>query len=304
MKAPQPLHGQNLPFHEHLHRRRENGIRLLARLTDELIIVSPNAPRHRRATFKAGIGLGVEAAVERIGVLGGALLAHGEGRHGRGHPVIGQVVDDGEARPAVRAVDERIPVAAIVGVEQLAHAVLARGKLGRDERRLFYGIIVGKADLEAVEVLQGHFLDVDLLYAGRGRRIVRELHDELVHQLALALGMNVHAVGSVQHPAVDEVLLRHPVNEGAKPHSLHNALHMNIDRINHKPLPCLGPFSAIYYGQAEARCIRARLLHITCSNVMKSRSSYARGGFFIVARAATAASARSNQSPLRSPNKT
>ena len=80
-------------------------------------------------------------------------------------PVIGQVVDDGEARPAVRAVDERIPVAAIVGVEQLAHAVLARGKLGRDERRLFYGIIVGKADLEAVEVLQGHFLDVDLLYA-------------------------------------------------------------------------------------------------------------------------------------------
>ena len=43
-------------------------------------------------------------------------------------------------------------------------------------------------------------------------------------------------------------------------------------------------FKGVEYGQAECPWHRARLLHITPINVMKSRSSYARGGFFIAAR--------------------
>ena len=46
---------------------------------------------------------------------------------------------------------------------------------------------------------------------------------------------------------------------------------------------CNHSFKGVEYGQAECPWHRARLLHITPINVMKSRSSYARGGFFIAA---------------------
>ena len=65
MKAPQPLHGQNLPFHEHLHRRRENGIRLLARLTERAYhrqsqrSTSPKG--HIQSRHRAGRGSGGRA---------------------------------------------------------------------------------------------------------------------------------------------------------------------------------------------------------------------------------------------------
>ena len=104
------------------------------------------------------------------------------------------------------------------------------------------------------------------------------------YQLALALGVDVHPISCVQHPAVDEVLLRHPIDEGAETHPLHDALHMNVNRVDHELLPCFARYCAIYYGQAESPMQRARLLHIILINVMKSRSSYARGGFFIAAR--------------------
>ncbi len=92
------------------------------------------APRDVRAALKAGIRLGVEAPVERIGVFGGAGGAHGEAVHGGHGAVIGQVADDGEARSAVGAVDEGVVVAPVCGVEELADAVRAGGDVGRDQR--------------------------------------------------------------------------------------------------------------------------------------------------------------------------
>ncbi len=206
----------------------------------------PPGERDTGPALEAGIGLGVEAPVERIGVLGSAALAHGEGRHGGGGAVVGQVVDDGEARPAVRAVDEGIAVAAVVGVEELVHAVGAGGQLGRHQSRLGHGLVVGEANLKTVEGLQGHFLDVDLLHLRSRRRVVGQLHDELVHQLALTLGVDVHPIGRVQHPAVDEVLLRRPIDKGTEAHPLHNALHMNVNRVDHELLLTKIRFPLVY----------------------------------------------------------
>jgi len=47
--------------------------------------------------------------------------------------IVGQVLDDGEARTAVGAVRERVAVAAVGRLEQLAAAVVAGGDVGRDE---------------------------------------------------------------------------------------------------------------------------------------------------------------------------
>src|SRR5438046_2949869 len=72
-----------------------------------------------RSARRAGIRLGVEAAVERALVLRAAGAAHLETVHGRERAVVWDAAHDREARPAVGAVDERVAVAPVVGVEEL-----------------------------------------------------------------------------------------------------------------------------------------------------------------------------------------
>ena len=74
----------------------------------------------RRPALGAGVGLGVEAPVGRVLVLGRAARAQLEAGHRRQRPVVGDAAHDREARAAVGAVDERVAVAAVGGVEQLA----------------------------------------------------------------------------------------------------------------------------------------------------------------------------------------
>ena len=87
-----------------------------------------------RAAVDARDRLGVEAAVRRVLVLGGAVLAHGEAAHRGVGPVVGQAHGDREARAAVGAVDEGIAAPPVGRVEQLGQAVVTDGEVGRDER--------------------------------------------------------------------------------------------------------------------------------------------------------------------------
>ena len=87
------------------------------------------APRPAR---RAGVRLGVEAAVARVVVLGPAGGAHREARHRRQRPVVGDAAHDREARPAVRAVDERVAVAAVGRVEELAPGSPRTSRLSGD----------------------------------------------------------------------------------------------------------------------------------------------------------------------------
>ena len=78
-----------------------------------------------RPAGRAGVRLGVEAAVAGSSYSARQRRAHREARHRRQRPVVGDAADDREPRAAVRAVDERVAVAAVGGVEQLAQAVVA-----------------------------------------------------------------------------------------------------------------------------------------------------------------------------------
>src|ERR1700733_685593 len=89
----------------------------------------------------------METAVGRILVLGPATFAHREARHRREWTVIGDPADDRKARTAVGAVDERVAIAAVAGVEQLAQAVGAGRAVGRDGR-------VDRSTARAVEDLE------------------------------------------------------------------------------------------------------------------------------------------------------
>ena len=68
----------------------------------------------------------------RGSVFTSTVRAHGEACHRGLRPIIGDVLDDCEARSAVGAVDEGIMVAAVMGVEEFAQAIRADGDIRRN----------------------------------------------------------------------------------------------------------------------------------------------------------------------------
>ena len=235
MEPAKPLHRNDAAIKQHAHGRSEDGVGCFARVSpgDFLVCLPRYAPRDVRAAFPARIGLRVETAVERVGVFRGATRAHGEILHGRCGAIVGQRVDDGEARAAVRAVDERVAEAAVVGVEQLGQAVVARGKIGRHERGLLRRALVREANLERGEALQRHFVQVDFLDLRRAWGVHMQFGDELVQQVRLAFGVDEHTFRGVENPAVEQVFLRKAIHEGPKAHPLYDAFHLNVERLDH-----------------------------------------------------------------------
>src|ERR1700690_2003271 len=63
-------------------------------------------------TNGTGQRLCVEAAIQRIGIFGRTLWTKGKLLEGGIAPIVRQLADDGVARPALCAIDERVPVAA------------------------------------------------------------------------------------------------------------------------------------------------------------------------------------------------
>ena len=104
---------------EALDRHDLTGLQGLARKLDS---VAFNAPaftvkeKHLRPAVRAAVRLRVIAPVFNIMVFPLAVRTHGKGAHGGPAPVIGHIPDDGKARAAVGAVDERITVTAVVGI--------------------------------------------------------------------------------------------------------------------------------------------------------------------------------------------
>ena len=110
VKAPQPFDGQDLAREQQFACHSDRGI---ARVLSIRALLQPDVGTANRA----GVGLGVEPAVEWIIVFALAVRAHGKGRHGGQGPVVGDIADDGEARPAVGAVGKGIAVAAVIRVQ-------------------------------------------------------------------------------------------------------------------------------------------------------------------------------------------
>ena len=169
--------------------------RIAARRVDE--------PR-RRAAFGAGVRLRVEAPVARIVVLRLTAAAHDEAGHRGLRPVVGDAADDREAGPAVRAVDERVAVAAVGRVEQLGEAGVAGRGVGRHAcgRRS----AAARGDREASltgrrEIAGGH-----RLHAREGRRLGRQASEEPLHVAGVALDFDRHAARVVEDEARESEL--------------------------------------------------------------------------------------------------
>ncbi len=85
-----------------------------------------------RPANPARIRLRVKAPIQRIVVFRLARRAHGELRHRGLRPVIGNPPRNREARPAIGAVQKRIAIPAVRRIEQLAQAIRAGRRVGRN----------------------------------------------------------------------------------------------------------------------------------------------------------------------------
>ena len=128
-------------------------------------------------------------------------------------------------------------MAAVGGVEQLAQAVVARGRVGRDER----GRRAVSLALDDREARGARGRDVggrDPLDRGERRRLAGEPLEERVDRRRLALGLQQHAALVVEHPAREPQLAGEAVHERPEPDALHRPLHARADpppRACHRP---------------------------------------------------------------------
>ena len=182
-------------------------------------------PRQREPRPAGGAAdrLRVEAAVRGVGVLRGAGLAEGEAGHRRGGPVVGERGGDGEPRAAVGAGDERVPVAAVARVEQVAEAVVADRDVGGDEGAAarVLGVLDGEGGAaDRRQVLDGHVGDPRQRRSVPGDAVAEGCEVGLA-----SLHLDDHAVGGVPHRAGQVEVAGQRVDVGTEPHALHHAVH-------------------------------------------------------------------------------
>ncbi len=170
----------------------------------------------------AGDGLRVEAPVARVPVLAGAPLAHREPRHRGVGPVVGQPGDDGEARSAVRAGDERVPVAAVRRVGQLAQTGVA-GRGVRGHQGAAPCGRTGGEDAEAGTARGGQLLVADRFDHGQRRSLGADPLPEGGDRLSGALHLGHHALARVADVAGEPQPAGERVHVRAEAHALDHA---------------------------------------------------------------------------------
>ena len=139
---------------------------------EQRVVHQPQA----RPALRAGHGLGMETAVQRVAVFGLAAGAEGEAGHAGGGAVVGDGPGDGVARPAVGAIGEGIAEARIAGRVHVAQAVLADAHIGADQHAVAGMAVAGHDDEFRLAVHGGQLRDLQPGEPGQGRQLPAQTH--------------------------------------------------------------------------------------------------------------------------------
>ena len=193
----------------------------------------------------------MEAAVGRVLVLPPAVVAEREPRHRRVRAVVGDGGDDREPRPALRAVDERIPVAPVRRVEELTQAVGAGGHVGRHERRP--SCRRAGRDRERPLAESAKALRVEGLETGQTRRLLLKRDRERVEGAGRPLDLDHDAVSVVSDVAAELEPCRQAMDERPEADTLDDAARAVSPPLDGR-CPCLHPGSLTEELGSRNRC--------------------------------------------------
>src|ERR1035441_2839219 len=159
-----------------------------------------------------------------------------EGFHRGVRAVIGQRFDDAEARAAVGAVGERVPVTAVGGVEDLAQAVAT----GRDVRQHQSGLGPAGfawADFKASVADRIEPEGFEALDRAARRLFHFQAKQECFQISPQAFDLDEHALSGVVDPTFERGGRGKPVYEGAKPDALDRTPHYDSKpRVHSNPV--------------------------------------------------------------------
>ena len=176
-----------------------------------------------RAAGGTGVRLGVETPVGGIVVFRLAVRAHREAAHRGIRAVVGQRFDDAETRAAIRAVGERVAVAAIPRIENFAQAIGA-GRDVRENERGARAAFLARANAKFGKSSRLEESCFQALDESERRLFAVEPEQKFVEFCAVALDLDADALRGIQHPATQLQLAGEAVNAGAKSNALHRAL--------------------------------------------------------------------------------
>jgi hypothetical protein len=160
-----------------------------------------------------------------------AIRAHLEKRHGGEGPVIRDVLDDGEARTAVRAIGKWVMEAAVALCKNIFKAGFAGGYIGRDElvlARLSHAVPY----LEPLVAGRRVKTDRYPLYPCQRRGFLLQFGNKKVEDFAIALNFDLYVLRSVAYPSFEMVFTRQAVYEGPETYSLYHAPGADTGKFN------------------------------------------------------------------------
>ncbi len=185
-----------------------------------------------RAAVRAGVRLSVEAPVPWVPILTTALRAHLKTFHRGVRAIVRQRFDDREARAAVRAVRERIPVTAVARVEDFGQTLRTGGDIGQNQGGLTPAR-VADANLEMRETGRIEVAELQALDEGPRGLFPLQAQKEPVQRALFPFGLDENPLGGIQHPAGQPHLCGEPIDKGPEPDPLNRPANDHMDPLSH-----------------------------------------------------------------------
>ena len=166
----------------------------------------------------------MEAPVQWVVVFPLAFRAHRELRHRGLRPVIGNSSCDGEARPAVGAIQKRIAVAPVPGVQQFTQAIRACCRVGWNpcahSAQHLTGIDSETRIPHKVQLPHRNRINARQRWRLRAQPVKKRLH-----ALLRPLDLYGHSIRIVADKSGQTLLQCQSVDKRTKPHPLHHSAH-------------------------------------------------------------------------------
>ncbi|MPM33510.1 hypothetical protein SDC9_80086 [bioreactor metagenome] len=211
---------------------------------------APREKRQRGAADRAGIRLGMKAAVCRIVIFALAGCALDKLPHARVYTVIGNILHDGEPRTAVGAVDEGVAIAPVGGVKQFPPAVVAQRNIGRDQRAALASL--AGTDGEAALARYGDDAPFDGRNPGERRGVLLQRTQKFLAVSGGSFNLQVDAEACVLYKSGKVVRRRLSKQKGTEADTLHNPA--DGERISNHEIPVLCSMQRIITRCGKKRC--------------------------------------------------
>src|SRR5262249_51968627 len=186
-----------------------------------------------RAALRASIGLSVKTPIGGVMKFARAVVAHFKGRHGRLLAVVGNVLDDGESRTTVGAVNKRIAIAPIRWIEKLGETIVAGGCIRGDQHTSLLFILTAD-DIESGLTFQRHDPAINVFDPRQRRRLFPKMCEEIPQAQRPPLKLDGPSRSFLKNKPRQAVLHRESIDERPKADPLDHSFNRNMTPFVHR----------------------------------------------------------------------